>query len=140
MSQSPEGALPGFDAKGQGPFFSLILVFQSPAGAASGFDRLDRVLGWAPDHVSIPRRVGAWFRDPHDLADPGGDDVSIPRRGGAWFRRRQLTIAERAGIGMSQSPEGAAPGFDGAMFSRPQTFGVSQSPEGAAPGFDKTPG
>ena len=60
MSQSPEGAAPGFDASGPSPTRQALPMSQSPEGAAPDFD----LAGIRPTrteylNVSIPRRGGA---------------------------------------------------------------------------------
>ena len=44
---------------------------------------------------------------------------------------------DRPFVKVSQSPEGAAPGFDGIIRRTASSRRMSQSPEGAAPGFDE---
>ena len=108
---------------------------QSPEGAAPGFDKMIGLAEIIPICVSIPRRGGAWFRLETRLRKQTRVTiVSIPRRGGAWFRLRDPQLPHPH-VWCLNPPRGGA-WFRHIEMIRAQALKMSQSPEGAAPGFD----
>ena len=86
MSQSPEGAAPGFDFV-VGMWDSSVDMSQSPEGAAPGFDIL-RAASSTSAQVSLsPEGAAPGFDTGTGTPFGAPERVSIPRRGGAWFRR-----------------------------------------------------
>ena len=134
---------------------------QSPEGSAPDFDGLALLSSWRYGD-SIPRRVGAWFRQciipslaqPNHMSqspegstpgfdvDPGallprGFLVSIPRRGGAWFRHNCPSATFT-----TQAVTVSIPRRGGAWFRPCRTLPqwseyCLNPPKGAAPGFDR---